>query len=66
MKARHSELTDVKEIVTNAVNEAQVLLEAKYDNFFAEKIREQHEAFTQFNQDFMDDRLKESPSEYFS
>jgi len=57
---------EVEQIVQRAVAAAEERLRSEYDKILAEKLAEQFESFTTFNQAYISRQLKESEFSYMS
>jgi len=59
-------LLDVKYIIAGALEETKQKLRSEYDQILAEKLQEQFNAFTRFNQDNIDRQMQSSTFDYMS
>lgn len=63
---QHYSGAEMREIVGRAVAEREKLLREEYSSILAEKLKEQFNSFTQFNQDYISRQIKGSPFSYVS
>jgi len=57
---------DIVEAVKKAVQQRQNVLKDEYERSLAESLREQFNAFTRFNQDFISSQVKDNEFSYVS